>query len=40
MPGKITTEQAWNFAESLLKGEKGGWKIVKTVLEDKVREVV
>jgi pyruvate dehydrogenase (quinone) len=40
MPGKITTEQAWNFAESLLKGEKGGWKIVKTVLKDKVREVV
>jgi pyruvate dehydrogenase (quinone) len=40
MPGKITTEQAWNFTESLLKGEKGGWKIVKTVLEDKVREVV
>jgi len=40
MPGKITTEQAWNFAESLLKGQKDGWKIVKTVLKDKVREVV
>jgi len=40
MPGKITTEQAWNFAEALVKGEKGGLKIIKTVLEDKVREII
>jgi pyruvate dehydrogenase (quinone) len=40
MPGKISTEQAWNFAEALLKGEKGGLKIIKTVLEDTVREVI
>jgi pyruvate dehydrogenase (quinone) len=40
MPGKISTEQAWNFAEALLKGQRGGWDIMKTVIEDKVREVV
>jgi pyruvate dehydrogenase (quinone) len=40
MPGKISTEQAWNFAEALIKGQKGALKIIETVLEDKVREIV
>jgi len=40
MPGKITTGQAINFAESLLHGEKDRWDIVKSVLADKVREVI
>ncbi|HET8655287.1 MAG TPA: thiamine pyrophosphate-dependent enzyme [Longimicrobiaceae bacterium] len=40
MPGKISTKQALHFAESLAKGEKDRWKILKTVAEDKVREVV
>jgi pyruvate dehydrogenase (quinone) len=40
MPGKITTDQAWKFAEALLKGQKSGWDILKTVVENKVREVV
>jgi pyruvate dehydrogenase (quinone) len=40
LPGKITTDQAWKFTEALLKGQRGGWKIFKTVLENKVREVV
>jgi pyruvate dehydrogenase (quinone) len=40
MPGKITTKQAWNFAESLLKGERGGWEIFKTVAKDTIREVI
>ncbi|HET7564048.1 MAG TPA: thiamine pyrophosphate-dependent enzyme [Gemmatimonadaceae bacterium] len=40
LPGKITTKQALHFAESLAKGEKGRMDIIKTVLEDKVREVV
>ncbi len=40
MPGKITTKQAWNFAEALIKGERGGWDIFKTVAKDKVREVI
>ena len=40
MPGKITTEQAINFAEALARGEKDRLDIIKTVLEDKVREVI
>jgi hypothetical protein len=40
MPGKITTEQALNFAKSLLHGEKNRWDIIKSVLADKVREVI
>ena len=40
MPGKITTEQAMNFAEALAAGEKDRLDIIKTVMEDKVREVV
>jgi pyruvate dehydrogenase (quinone) len=40
MPGQINTEQALKFTEALVKGQKEGWKIIKTVMEDKVREVV
>ncbi len=40
MPGKITSEQALHFAEALAEGEKDRWEIIKTVAEDKVREVV
>jgi len=40
LPGQINTEQAVKFAEALLKGQKEGWRIIKTVMEDKVREVV
>ncbi len=40
LPGNITAEQTLHFAEALAKGEKDRWKIVKTVLEDKIREVV
>jgi pyruvate dehydrogenase (quinone) len=40
LPGNITAEQALHFAEALEKGEKDRWKIIKTVLEDKIREVV
>jgi len=40
LPGKISTEQAVKFAEALLRGEKDRFDIIKTVLEDKVREVV
>ena len=40
LPGKITTEQAMHFAKALAKGEKDRFDIIKTVLEDKVREVV
>jgi len=40
MPGKVSTEQAIKFAEALVRGQKAGWDIIKTVVEDKVREVV
>ena len=39
LPGNISAEQALHFAESLGKGEKDRWKIIRTVLEDKIREV-
>ncbi|ALA59619.1 thiamine pyrophosphate-dependent enzyme [Nitrospira moscoviensis] len=40
LPGKITMEQAWHFAKALARGQKDRWEIIKTVVEDKVREVV
>jgi pyruvate dehydrogenase (quinone) len=40
LPGNITTKQARKFAEALLKDEKHRSKIIKTLLQDKVREVV
>ncbi len=40
MPGHVTMKQAWNFAKSLVRGEKDRVQIIKTILEDKVREVV
>jgi pyruvate dehydrogenase (quinone) len=39
-PGKISTKLAIHFAEALARGEHHRWDILKTVLEDKVREVV
>jgi pyruvate dehydrogenase (quinone) len=40
LPGNVSTEQFIKFSEALLKGQKDGWKILKTVMKDKVREVV
>jgi pyruvate dehydrogenase (quinone) len=40
MPGKITTEQAYKFAKSLARGERDAGKIIKTIGEDKIREVI
>lgn len=40
LPGKITTEQAWQFAKALARGQKDRWDIIKTVVENKIREVV
>ena len=40
MPGKVSTKQALHFAEALARGEKGRLKIIETLLEDRVREVV
>jgi pyruvate dehydrogenase (quinone) len=40
LPGNITMKQSLKFAEALLRGEKDRWKIIKTVVEDKIREVI
>lgn len=40
LPGKITTDQAWHFAKALARGQRDRWDIIKTVVEDKIREVV
>jgi pyruvate dehydrogenase (quinone) len=40
MPGHITTEQALKFAQALAKGQRKRFDIIKTVLEDQIREVV
>jgi pyruvate dehydrogenase (quinone) len=40
MPGKITTQQAIKFAEALARGQKDAVGIIKTVVADKVREVI
>jgi pyruvate dehydrogenase (quinone) len=40
MPAKATARQAAHLAESLAKGTRDGSKIVKTILEDKIRELV
>lgn len=40
MPGNVSTDQFLKFSEALLRGQKDGWAILKTVLKDKIREVV
>jgi pyruvate dehydrogenase (quinone) len=40
MPGHATTKQALQFAKALVRGEKDRWDIIKTVLKNKIREVI
>ncbi|HKB70321.1 MAG TPA: thiamine pyrophosphate-dependent enzyme [Thermoanaerobaculia bacterium] len=40
LPPRITAKQAAHFAESLARGTAGAGKIAKTVIADKVRELV
>jgi len=40
MPGHISTMQAIHFAKSLARGEKDRVDIIKTVLKDRIREVI
>jgi pyruvate dehydrogenase (quinone) len=40
MPGHATMRQTLHFAEAILRGQREGWDIVKTVIKNKVREVV
>ena len=40
MPGHIKLNQAVHFAEAMVRGEKNTKEIAKTILEDKIREVI
>ena len=40
MPPKVSLRQAEKFAESLVRGEPNRTKIVTTIAEDRVRELV
>jgi pyruvate dehydrogenase (quinone) len=40
LPGHVTMDQAWRFAEAMVRGEKDRWSIMKNVLQETVREVV
>jgi pyruvate dehydrogenase (quinone)/pyruvate oxidase len=40
MPAKVTVKQAAHLAEALAKGTTDGRKIIETIFEDKVREMV
>lgn len=40
MPGHVTLKQAASFAQALLRGQPDGWRIVETISENKVREMV
>jgi pyruvate dehydrogenase (quinone)/pyruvate oxidase len=40
MPANVTLEQAKHFAESLLKGQPARQKILATVIENKIKELV
>lgn len=40
MPGNVTMDQALKFAEALVRGQKEGWSILKSIAGDRIREVV
>ncbi|MGZ8422693.1 MAG: pyruvate oxidase, partial [Nitrospira sp.] len=40
LPGKITTAQAWQFVKAVARGTEDRWALMKTVVENKIREVV
>ena len=40
MPGKVTTQQADKLAKSLARGQRDAAKIIETIAEDQLREVI
>jgi pyruvate dehydrogenase (quinone) len=40
LPGQITMHQALQFGKALARGQKDRWDILKTVVENKIREVI
>lgn len=40
LPGKITMEQAWQFAKAVARGQEDRWDLMKSLMLNKIREVV
>ncbi len=40
MPPKATLKQGYELAKALVRGESDGGKIIATILEDKVKEMI
>lgn len=40
LPGNVTLEQSMHFAEALVRGDKNRDDIIKTIAENKIREVI
>jgi len=40
MPPQATLEQGFEFAKSLVRGESDRGKIISTIFEDKVKEMI
>jgi pyruvate dehydrogenase (quinone) len=40
LPGSVSLEQAWHFAKAMLKGQHDRMDLIRTLLENKVREVI
>ena len=40
MPGHATMDQALKFTESMIRGEKNRWDIMKKLMQNKIREVI
>lgn len=40
LPGKVTTDQAWQFTKAMMRGQKDRLEILKTVVANAIREVV
>lgn len=40
LPGKITMEQAWQFSKAVARGQEDRWDLMKSLMLNKIREVV
>jgi pyruvate dehydrogenase (quinone) len=40
LPGNITVKQMLGFSEAMLRGQREGLEIMKTVIENEVREII
>ncbi|MGE3541246.1 MAG: thiamine pyrophosphate-dependent enzyme [Candidatus Tectimicrobiota bacterium] len=40
LPGHVTTEQAWNVAKALARGQEDRWDILGTLVKNTVRQVI